>query len=307
MTRPLVSVIVPNYNHKPFLKQRLDSIFNQSYQNFEVILLDDASTDGSLEILKRYKAHPNVTHLILNTQNSGSPFKQWQKGINLAQGDYIWIAESDDYCELTFLEHVLKNVNDRTGICYSQTIDVDENGKLLLNRFDYTNDFNLNIWKDDFEISGFEFIEKYLLVKNVIPNASAVIFKRSLIDTTFLTNDLLQMKMCGDWFFWVKLCEKTNIAFIPEPLNYFRNHSAISRKHNTAKKRKIRLLEECEIRYYVFRKFNLNSKSKNEVLLKRWFKLHSLKSVFSLPFYKIHLPHTNRFSLLLKFIRFHFK
>ncbi|MBK5214572.1 MAG: glycosyltransferase family 2 protein [Flavobacteriaceae bacterium] len=302
MSRPFVSVIIPNYNHKPYLQQRLDTVFGQTYQDFEVILLDDASTDGSLYILELYKDHPKISHLIVNKENSGRPFKQWKKGIELATGEYIWIAESDDYCKHNFLESILHQMSEETGVCYAQTIDVDETGRPLLNRIEYTKEFNPNIWKSDFELSGLEFIEKYLLIKNVVPNASAVIFKRSLVDNTLFTNKLLQMKMCGDWLFWVKLCEKKNIAFVAEPLNYFRNHSAISRKHNTAKKKKTRLLEEGEIRYYAFRKLNLNNKSKDEGLLKKWFKLHPFKAIFSKSFYTIRQPLNSKFSLLLKFL-----
>lgn len=298
-----VSVIVPNYNHECFLKQRLDSVFNQTYENFEVILLDDASTDGSQAILETYRNHPKVAHLVINTHNSGSPFKQWQKGIDLAKGEYIWIAESDDYCELNFLESLLKQMNKETGICYAQTIDVNKKGKALFHRIDYTKDFEPNIWEADFELQGLEFIEKYLLVKNVIPNASAVLFQRNLILQSIFSKELLKMKMCGDWFFWIKLCEKADIAFISQPLNYFRNHSAISRKHNTEKKKKTRLLEEGEIRCYAHKNLNLNNKTKNEVLLKRWFKLHSFKSIFSRGFYNIHLPLSNKFSLFLKFFK----
>lgn len=298
-----VSVIVPCFNHASFLKQRLDSIFNQTYKSFEVILLDDASTDGSEVILESYKDHPKVAQLVINSQNSGSPFKQWQKGINLAKGEYIWIAESDDYCEPTFLEDLLEAINDKIGICYSQSIDVDEKGKKLLSRIDYTKEFNPNIWEDNFEISGITFIEKYLLVKNVIPNASAVLFKRALVNESLCFEELLKMKMCGDWFFWLQVAEQTDVAFVSKPLNYFRMHSAISRNHNTSKIKKTRLLEEAEIRYYAFRKLNLNNKTINEVLLKRWFMLHSFKSIFTREFYNIHLPHSNKFSLFLNFLK----
>lgn len=103
-----VSIILPNYNHYSYLEKRLDSIFNQTHQDFEVIILDDASTDDSLSILNNYKNHPKVSHFIINKENSGSPFKQWEKGLNLAKGDYIWIAESDDFCDLNFLETQLE-------------------------------------------------------------------------------------------------------------------------------------------------------------------------------------------------------
>ncbi|WP_019038862.1 glycosyltransferase family 2 protein [Psychroflexus tropicus] len=100
---PLVSIILPSYNHKEYLKERLDSILNQTFQNFELIMLDDASTDGSQEFLKAYKDHPKVAHSVFNEINTGSPFKQWQRGLELAKGEYVWIAESDDACELNFL------------------------------------------------------------------------------------------------------------------------------------------------------------------------------------------------------------
>ena len=80
---PLVSVIVPNYNHEKYLPERLNSILNQTFQDFELILLDDCSTDGSREILKSFKKNSKVTHLEFSVSNSGSPFKQWAKGVNL--------------------------------------------------------------------------------------------------------------------------------------------------------------------------------------------------------------------------------
>ena len=86
---PLVSVIVPNYNHARYLEQRLDTVFNQTYQNFEVIILDDKSTDNSLEVINRYKDNPHLSQIVVNSQNTGSPFKQWDKGINLAKGGIL--------------------------------------------------------------------------------------------------------------------------------------------------------------------------------------------------------------------------
>lgn len=107
---PLVSVVVPNYNYARYLDARLTSILNQTFQDFELILLDDASTDDSLEILDKYKNNPHVSHIVVNERNTGSPFKQWMKGILLAKGEWIWIAEADDLCESTFLETCLEQV-----------------------------------------------------------------------------------------------------------------------------------------------------------------------------------------------------
>lgn len=68
----MVSVIVPNYNHAPFLRERIDSILAQSYTDFELILLDDCSTDNSRDILNSYRDNPHVSHIIFNEKNSGS-------------------------------------------------------------------------------------------------------------------------------------------------------------------------------------------------------------------------------------------
>ena len=127
MNNPLVSVIVPNYNHEKFLEQRINSILNQTFQDFELILIDDKSTDNSLTILNKFKNHPKVSHLIINEINSGSPFKQWIRGLNIAEGEFIWIAESDDYAEFNFLEQTLDlfNFEDQLGLVYTDSNIVD--------------------------------------------------------------------------------------------------------------------------------------------------------------------------------------
>ena len=76
---PNVSVIIPNYNHALYLQVRLDSVFNQTYQDFEVIILDDCSTDNSREIIEKYANNPKTSHIIFNDVNSGSTIKQWEK------------------------------------------------------------------------------------------------------------------------------------------------------------------------------------------------------------------------------------
>ena len=103
---PKVSVIVPNYNHAPYLRQRLDSIINQTFRDFEVIVLDDASTDNSREIIQTYAHYPQLRFLFNGTRN-GSAFKQWQKGLESARGEYIWFAESDDCASPHFLSKLL--------------------------------------------------------------------------------------------------------------------------------------------------------------------------------------------------------
>lgn len=124
----LLTVIIPSYNHGYFLKQRIDSVLNQIFQDFELIILDDCSTDNSKEIIEMYRGNEKITQIIYNDANSGSTFLQWKKGIELAKGEYKWIAESDDYSHPQFLETVLKNFSEkRCSVVYCQSDRVDEN------------------------------------------------------------------------------------------------------------------------------------------------------------------------------------
>ncbi|WP_308992659.1 glycosyltransferase [Mariniflexile litorale] len=304
---PKVSIIIPNYNHAKFLQQRLDSVFNQTYQNFEVILLDDCSTDNSQSILLEYAKAPKVSHCVFNEVNSRSPFKQWKKGLDLSQGDYIWIAESDDYCELNFLECSVKRLLEGTDICYAQSYDVDEHGKNRKNRVLYTAQFQPNICEQDFNMEGNVFNINYLLVKNVIPNASAVVFKRDIVKDTFFDDVLLKMRMCGDWLFWIQLCAGNHIAFISEPLNYFRYHDSTSRIHYNLEKRKLRLQEEATLRSLVFKRLGILNKQQEVLLCKNWFNIHGFLEVFTKAFYRINMAQTSRKTIFLNFILQKFK
>ena len=75
-TMPKVSVVIPNYNHARFLTRRIETVLQQTFQDFEVILLDDCSTDDSRSILSKYAADPRV-RIEFNEKNSGSTFKLW--------------------------------------------------------------------------------------------------------------------------------------------------------------------------------------------------------------------------------------
>lgn len=223
---PLVSVIVPNYNHYNYLEQRLESVFNQTYSNFEVILLDDCSTDKSQEILLEYAKNPRVSHCIFNAINSGNTFVQWNKGIELAKGDYIWIAESDDFCDLHFLEELIQPVleDPEIKLVYCQSNRVDEMGKITGSWLNHTDNLDDTLFLKSFVMDGNTFIERFLIHKNVIPNASAVVLrKEGMIQLGALDLDP-DLRYCADWLLYLKLIANHKMAFIPECLNNFRYH-----------------------------------------------------------------------------------
>ncbi|AWM13033.1 glycosyltransferase family 2 protein [Flavobacterium sediminis] len=308
MPSPKVSILVPNYNHASFLEKRLDSIFNQTFQDFEVILLDDCSTDNSVEVLNKYSRNEKVAHFTVNEVNTGSPFKQWQKGFELAKGEWIWIAESDDYADYTFLEKLLnfsKENNETPDLIYSQSNDVDEEGNFVENRIGYTENFTPNVWRNSFIIEGYEFVEKYLKVKCVIPNASAVLFKKTLLKEAVMNSGFLKMRICGDWYFWIRLLQQAKVGFYNEPLNSFRFHRNVTRNQRNYQKIFIRCSEEKTIRDYLNTTYKADQKEEAAVLYERWFKNNSISKLFSKEFYAVKLRSTSYYSYIKKFFEVH--
>jgi len=260
-----VSIIVPNYNHASYLPKRLESIFHQTYQDFEVILLDDCSTDNSVEVLEKYANHPKVSHFIINEENSGSPFKQWNKGVTLSKGEYIWIAESDDYADETFLEKLVPtlNQNPKVGIAYCQSHVVNENNDLIKSRISWTKSLHETRWNENFTNDGRDEVAKYLIIKNTIPNASGTLIrKQSYINAGMAP---VNMKMAGDWYLYLSILNQYNIAFIKEELNYNRQHPTITRNHKTKDQSLNRLIEGCLVTNYCFKNFTINTEIKQQV------------------------------------------
>ena len=208
---PLVSVIVPNYNHARYLDRRLQTVLNQTYPNFEVWILDDKSTDSSLEVIAKYKDNPHIAGVIVNDKNSGSPFKQWDKGVSLAKGDIIWIAESDDYCELNFLEELVKAMLKKPNVvvAYSSYViftDDGYSGKAKVRKTQYFN--------------GVHFIRCRMAEGNVIMNASGAIFTKKAFGR--VRPGYKSYKSAGDYLFWVEMLAQGDVAVVNKNLTYFR-------------------------------------------------------------------------------------
>jgi len=219
---PLVSVVVPNYNYKRYLNLRIQSILQQTYQNIELILLDDASTDGSEEVLSDYQDHAKVSHILLNEHNTGNPFKQWFKGMQLAKGKYIWIAEADDLCELTFLEKVvpLMEKYQQAAVCFAGSKYIDKDGNVL--------SYDMNKWKSAIPpyavFNGKTYAEHNLYWRSYIANASSAIFRKSMVNAQNM-EQCLQMRYSGDWLVWFYMAMQGDIIERYEVLNYFRQHN----------------------------------------------------------------------------------
>jgi glycosyltransferase involved in cell wall biosynthesis len=228
MQRPKVSVVIPNYNHAPYLPERVESVLSQTYNDLEVLILDDASSDESCDILARYYSRPNV-YILVNSRNSGTAFSQWNRGISRARGKYIWIAESDDSADPRFLETLvpLLDENPQIGLAYCESLLINKDGTQTGTSLDWTSDLDSVRWKTDFVNNGRDEIRNYLIRKNTIPNASAVLIRHSVLSQTLPVDSTF--KLCGDWLHWGKMLLQSDIAHVAEPLNYWRLESSNSR------------------------------------------------------------------------------
>ncbi len=210
----LVTIIVPNYNHAEYLILRMESLLGQTFRNFEIIIIDDYSTDNSRELIEMYRSNEKISHIIYNEKNSGSPYKQWAKGIRLAKGDFIWIAESDDYSEVSFIEVLIQYFNKDTCMVCCQALSVSEYEFRIYPKEPF---FNMH------KFNSSEFIENSLVLQNDVFNSGMVLFKREIVDD-FILDRIAEYRLLGDWLFWIYLSTKGNVVQIGKFLTYRRLH-----------------------------------------------------------------------------------
>ena len=226
---PSISVIVPNYNYERFIAARLESILQQTVPIREIIFLDDASQDNSVAIAREILERSGIPHrIVVNGTNSGSVFLQWKKGIDLAEGDYVWVAEADDLSKPQFLETVVSSFSDpEVVLSYCQSKQMAQDGSILCDNYlDYVKDVSPTQWRNDYVRDGIDEIKKGLSIKNTIPNVSAVVFKRGPLKTvlTRYIADIAQYRVAGDWATYVHLLQQGRCAFHAQSLNLHRRH-----------------------------------------------------------------------------------
>lgn len=212
---PQVSVIIPNYNHAPYLDQRIQSVLNQTYKDFELIILDDHSIDNSVEVIRKYSHDSHVSQIIVNEENSGSTFIQWYKGFELAKGEWIWIAESDDYCDMDMLACLVANAQKYKNIAvsYCRSWHVDSEGNII-KQMDDSHEIEY--------MQGLDFIKERMSIGCPIENASAVIFRKEY--ALKADKQYMDYVAAGDRLFWIELAEMGDVVIDYTPKNYFRQH-----------------------------------------------------------------------------------
>lgn len=219
-----VSVLVPNYNYARYLDQRLGSVFGQTFRDMEVIVLDDASTDDSLAVLAPWQERTGL-RLVTNDRNSGNAFAQWRKGVELARGSFIWIAEADDDASPRFLASLLAACSrPDVVLAYSIPQVIDAAGELARD-FDYRTNYlayaSRERWQKSYVISGQQEIREALAVANCLPNVSAAIFRKP---ATSVLAECQTFRCSGDWLFYLLLAGRGDIAYVHGDLAFHRRH-----------------------------------------------------------------------------------
>lgn len=226
---PLVTVIVPNYNHAPYLRQRLESVFGQTWRNLEVLLMDDCSSDGSREILREFaERYSDRTRLILNEERSGGVFHQWEKGLREARGELVWIAESDDWCSTDFLETLVPFFrNQAVQLAYAATDFMSGDGATKIwSMEEYLADLGAERWNVPFVVPAPQIVREAFALRNIIPNVSSAVFRRVDRLDVLGIDDWRRMRTCGDWAFYLNLIRGGLLAYSPETRNYYRIHQS---------------------------------------------------------------------------------
>ena len=232
---PLVSVIMPVYNGEKFISEAVQSIIGQSYNNWEIVAINDASTDSSVEILKEF----NETRIRIyeNESNKGISYSR-NRAIDLAKGKYIALMDNDDVSlpdRLSEQANYMENHEDIDVLSGANKI-IDEKGEL--------------VQEITYVLKNPKYIKAKLLFENVFYNGTTMIRKAKLDEYNIrYRNNQYGME---DYRFWVECSKKMNMTSIDSFIYKHRLHS-----DNETKKNKSQSVKEREKCYFEIQKFSL--------------------------------------------------
>lgn len=207
MSDGLVSVIIPVYNRATLVPQAIDSILSQTYDNVEIIAINDGSTDNSLEVLRKYeKKWPDKVRVI-NQDNQGQVLAR-NNGIKASTGEYIAFLDSDDRWLPQKLELQLPRFTPEVGLVYCSVEFIDESGQVIA------------VERCDPELVGN--IYPQLLVQNRMTGGTVVI-RKDILDEVGLFDP--EFKAAENWDLWIRISKKYKAALVNKPLVQYRKHS----------------------------------------------------------------------------------
>lgn len=216
--KPLVTIITASYNYAKYITYTIESVLNQSYDNWEYLIIDDGSTDNSIEIINNYCKKNQKIKLLTHTNNENKGLIETLKlGIAKAKGEYIVFLESDDFITPDYLEKKLKLFSNDNSIkfIYNYITLINENNQQL-NPNLYLTQIEKYWNKHNYAHS----IKNIISLNNYIPTFSSV-----MIRTTIIKNCNFDSPKPAwvDWWLWSQIASE-KIYCIPEKLTYYRIH-----------------------------------------------------------------------------------
>ncbi len=235
---PLVSVILPNFNYARYLRERIQSILNQSMDDYELLYIDDCSSDLSNTIVKEFLDDPRIT-TVFHDQNSGRVYRRWNEGAAMAKGQWLWFAGADDAAEPDFLEELTRIASSQSNIAiaHCQTMRIDDVGRILEHR--WGGDLEVMQHLNSSRVTDGEVEIGMLTGGCFMASASSMLIRREVFDRLGGFDD--RLRQSADWNFYVKACEGSKIAYVNSPLSSYRIHAGAV---TSSTKITIKLLED---------------------------------------------------------------
>lgn len=222
---PLVSIIMPNYNGGVYISDTIESVINQTYSNFEFIIVDDASTDASREIISSFK---DERIRLISKEKNEHICRALNMGIEYAKGSYIARVDSDDKWRNDKLKRQIEYLENHTecGACFTWADIIDDKG----NSVSDDNNLLYSLFRQENKTRE-EWIRKLLFEGNCLCHPSAVIRADMVRRLDGYRDSLLQLQ---DYDMWLRLLKYTNIYVLEEELTCYRriedNNTSISAK-----------------------------------------------------------------------------
>lgn len=205
----LVSIAMATYNGEEFLREQLESIYNQTYKNLEIIVTDDCSKDGTAEILEEYKQKYGLKYYI-NEQNSGF-VKNFEKVISLCSADYIALCDQDDIWLPNKIEILMKEINNYSMICSDLTL-IDSDGNVVLPSFRDNNNYSHKKMDNN----------KLLLSFKCFALGCCTLFKKELLNNSLPFPDYV---VSHDWWLALHAYRLNGIKYLDDNLVLYRMHN----------------------------------------------------------------------------------
>lgn len=227
---PLVTALVPSYNHGRYIRERIESILGQTYPAVELIVIDDASQDDSESVIRALQQQHGFQY-IRNLKNSGTPFSAWERICLLAKGSYIWVCESDDVAEPEFLQTAVARLRGSPGsvLFYCNSLVIDEQSQVIGSTESYFHDiWREKRWGQDFSAAGQDELIHFQVRGQMVPNMSSALFDADAFRKGF-TPFLKRLRLTGDWLFVGNVLRQGGAEFSARKLSRFRKHEVTSR------------------------------------------------------------------------------